>query len=764
MSNELVVTSRGMAQVLADREKLAQQLGKEKALAKDLNKEWAANEAEIKKLGRAAQQIMRDTETATEKFNRKLQETKNALQGNTREQELLKRATTALTVEYLKQLDGNKKLTAAQQHQVDVKRKYQASLKQELEMMPKLTSETHRLMGEYTQTGKALDNLTKKQAKFVSPESLAGLKGFVGKVAAVMAPLAGFANAIEAGNDRLRQYGGQAVTAAKAGGGLAQLAGGDPAKLKGLLDASKISYLEGGFENLSDAHRLTFELESGGIMNDRKFLSRLQSAGVADASQVAKSTSLVAAAFGRKEAGNTEQLTSKGLAAAGPATGANLGDILEGVASAAASAKPLGISDEEVFALVSRIAEVTGSGKEAGTRAEALFRSMAAQGFADDPRAALREKIGKSDAKIAKLQTRLKSEERAFSGSKDSRAAAYTASETKRRATFDEREQERIAGVQEQLDDTKVSIERGYEDLQNSDTPHGRRGAQRRIDDAKKRLARLQEDVKPRAYVAAPSPAEASSKTLSNIRQQIATETGSRDALQAQLATTAPRQKLALADLMTSIGNMGLEQSGLNKFLGRQEAAQAFDIARDIPAFNKRLGEINAAQSSGLATKVVDSALTVPEVATRRKTLGTKAWADLMLEKEGLQRQRIDADIEARLALLQKELGKVPTFVIDKVMNGGEIAGIPLPGINTFIPDDWEDPWGGKDLPQRPPVVQPPAQAPSRQVNDMDQMAREMEKGNQLAADSLRVQQQFVTVIETVSRKMSEWGFPTSGE
>lgn len=160
---DLVFTTRGTAEVLAAQEKLAEASGKQKAAARALSEEYRANEAELRKLGRVAQQIYKENETATERYNRQLAESKSALQGNANEAELLKRQTTQLTLEYLRATDGNKQLTASEQHKIDVKRKYQEQLQREIQTLPQITSETGKLLGEYTQAGEALTHIVAKQ-------------------------------------------------------------------------------------------------------------------------------------------------------------------------------------------------------------------------------------------------------------------------------------------------------------------------------------------------------------------------------------------------------------------------------------------------------------------------------------------------------------------------------------------------------------------------------------------------------------------------
>lgn len=544
---DLVFATRGVAEVLAEQERLRQAGAQQRSEVQKLNAEYQTSDKELRKLQRIAGQYYRENETAQESYTRKLTEAKAALQGNVNEVELLRRVETKLKLEYARTADA---------HRVK-------------------TKEIVKDIGNYATK---LADAGRVQQGLFGEASIARLSAFAGRLGAILAPLTGFARAIEQGDQLLRQYGSQAITAAKAAGGLAQLAGGDPAKLAALQAASKQSYREGGFTSLDEAYRLTFELESGGILRDRAFLSRLQAASVDDAAQVAKNTALVAAAFGRPESGYTAELVSKGLAAAGPATGANLGDILQGVAFASGSAKQLRLSDEEVFALVSRIAEVTGSGVEAGTRVNAIFRSFIKKGFADDP---------------SKKQT----------------------------------------------------------------------------------LAQMLEDLRSR----------------------------------------------------------GLEPSGLIEFLGRQEAAQAFDVGQDVEAFQKRLQEIHAAQRDKLAEKVVESAFTLPDVAARRQVQAAKAEAQLALEEQALRRQRIDAESERLTAELQKELGKVPTYIVDSVQHGGSLFGIPLPGVRSFIPDFLEDRG----------IYDPSAQTGP---NEMDRMAQQLD-------DQKRIQQQQLDELRSLNKK-----------
>lgn len=163
---------------------------------------------------------------------------------------------------------------------------------------------------------------------------------------------------------------------------LVQLAGGDAAKRKQLNAAADAIFREGFVDSRDAAQALTFELESAGRLGDRAFFSRL--ALIDDAPALAKSAGLIAAGFqGGDSVGSSQDIVSKAIAGALPATGVSPVDIAEGSATAAASAKSFGLTDEELIAGVSRIAQTTGSGSEAGTRMRRLLSALARQGVAD---------------------------------------------------------------------------------------------------------------------------------------------------------------------------------------------------------------------------------------------------------------------------------------------------------------------------------------------------------------------------------------------
>lgn len=172
------------------------------------------------------------------------------------------------------------------------------------------------------------------------------------------------------------------LTESQTRGALVQLAGGDAAKRQRLFAAADKTFGEGFVQDRNAANQLTFELDSAGRLGDRAFFSRL--ALIDDAAVLAKSSGLISSGFeGGDAVGSSQAIVSKAIAGALPATGVSPAQIAEGVALASGMAKSFGLSDEETFASVSRIAQVTGSGREAGNRLRSMLSSLSRQGVAD---------------------------------------------------------------------------------------------------------------------------------------------------------------------------------------------------------------------------------------------------------------------------------------------------------------------------------------------------------------------------------------------
>lgn len=162
---------RGVAEVIAAQEKIAAEMGKQKTAAQQLNQEYRANQTELGKLNRIAQQLYRDNETAQERYNRKLAEAKAALQGNVNETELLKRVTTQLALEFSRSADSNKHLAQQRAQAAKDAIKEQEALKKKVQETNDSASGIDDALSKAFSPGKMLGYA----AGFVSVQKAVGL-------------------------------------------------------------------------------------------------------------------------------------------------------------------------------------------------------------------------------------------------------------------------------------------------------------------------------------------------------------------------------------------------------------------------------------------------------------------------------------------------------------------------------------------------------------------------------------------------------------
>lgn len=176
---------------------------------------------------------------------------------------------------------------------------------------------------------------------------------------------------------------------------LAQLAGGDAAKLRALSGQARELYGQGGARSQNEAAGVVFQLESAGINTgeNRKTFGDLFGV-IDDPVTFARSARTLQAAMGSQETGNIRGILSKAFAASGKSP-AQAPALLEGAARGGAFARQLGISDEDLLAATAVTATTSGSAELGGTQAAALLKQL---GRAKDPglRAALRDVGGRS--------------------------------------------------------------------------------------------------------------------------------------------------------------------------------------------------------------------------------------------------------------------------------------------------------------------------------------------------------------------------------
>ena len=161
-------------------------------------------------------------------------------------------------------------------------------------------------------------------------------------------------------------------------GSLAQLAAGNPMKLRRLVEAAKQTYMEGGAENMDAAARQIFSLESAGALKERAFFSRLFGV-VDDPATMARSAATLQTAMGEKETGSMRDIVSKAMAASkySPASAEAL---LQAASRAGGPGRMLGMSDEEILSSTAIMATATGSAEEGATTVNSLLTAMVKQG------------------------------------------------------------------------------------------------------------------------------------------------------------------------------------------------------------------------------------------------------------------------------------------------------------------------------------------------------------------------------------------------
>jgi hypothetical protein len=399
-------TSRGAQRVIKDFDEVA------KATERHENHVKGTTKA-TQELGRISQKIIKDNETAWERYTRQVVNAKRAHEDNKITVQQLNREHARATIELLRETDAVDKETAARNRSLAVRRQ-QAKLAdvyrlQTLRGVSAMYSETAAVGAMSVQLGNYAT-----AAKRVGGEWSAIL-GFAGR----LAPFIGGAavlGGIRQSEQASAAAGQRAIASGQAAAGLAELARGDPKKHAELLGVSRASFLEGGFAggDESGAHALTFELASGDMLAERAFFSKAQRAGQPGA-QLAKTVATYRQGFkGGDAVGTSREIVSKAIEAAAEPVGVEAADILKGASLSAANAKRLGLSDEEHLGVISTIADVTADANRAGNYADALYRAFIRRGYVDKgakPIGQLRDELASKGLVASELQKELGREE-----------------------------------------------------------------------------------------------------------------------------------------------------------------------------------------------------------------------------------------------------------------------------------------------------------------------------------------------------------------
>ena len=173
---------------------------------------------------------------------------------------------------------------------------------------------------------------------------------------------------------------------------LAQVAGGDADRLRGLINESKALFLQGGATSLGGAADITFALESAGLLDQRRLFGELF--GVFQQPEVlANALATTTTAFGAEEAGTFKAIIGKGLAASafGPS---KVAELLEAASKPAVFAARLGLSDEEALAATTLVTKALGGAAQGGTSVASFFQAAGVlEGVGGVPVALKRERL-----------------------------------------------------------------------------------------------------------------------------------------------------------------------------------------------------------------------------------------------------------------------------------------------------------------------------------------------------------------------------------
>ena len=160
-------------------------------------------------------------------------------------------------------------------------------------------------------------------------------------------------------------------------GALAQLAGGDARKTAQFQAAGLEIYAAGGAKTPEEAFNVAFNLQSAGALGQRGFVSRLAAiAGQEGVVGLVGEAGKLQTAYGVAETGDYTQIFSKATGAAAPLPKVGISEILQATTKAAGSGKALGLSDEELFAAVSRVSG-TYTPDEASTAVSRMLDQLA---------------------------------------------------------------------------------------------------------------------------------------------------------------------------------------------------------------------------------------------------------------------------------------------------------------------------------------------------------------------------------------------------
>jgi hypothetical protein len=160
-------------------------------------------------------------------------------------------------------------------------------------------------------------------------------------------------------------------------GRLAQLAGGDPGKMRAMMEEADRSRREHGL-TADEAHNLQFALMSMGEEKEREYFAGFK--GIADPRGLVESVSTIKAAFGEGPTGGTRAIANRMIAAAGLSK-TTIEQFGPAVTIAAQTTREIGGTDAELLGTMAIMSRATKDADVAGTQVAALEKTLIKQGL-----------------------------------------------------------------------------------------------------------------------------------------------------------------------------------------------------------------------------------------------------------------------------------------------------------------------------------------------------------------------------------------------
>jgi hypothetical protein len=320
---------------------------------------------EAAKLGKIEEQILKQTETARERYNRKLDQSRKALAGHKSEVDLLSRVEQKLGIEFAK--------SATEAERRAVRMKVAAGT---------ATADEKKLHAAIEQTQSKFATLSSRIGDALNPGRITA---FVGGLVGIHQAVAQVQQAFRQIEQDAQQAADRSVASIGSAGELSQLFSSKEDYQAALKEARGL-VSRGVFkpDQESQAMDLVFSLTSAGYGDaDRAFLAEIGAKrGVRPESLQAYAQSLkkFQDIFGQGETGDLRSIANK-VVQTSQFTQARASEVAASATKFGTGARALGISDEDSLAAIAVIERGAPSISEASTRLSGLFQAVDKKGL-----------------------------------------------------------------------------------------------------------------------------------------------------------------------------------------------------------------------------------------------------------------------------------------------------------------------------------------------------------------------------------------------